>query len=460
VEEIAKEAYIFGYPLVLMDVTRQGTKGAINRFTHSADYPKHTFTNVVSINVDMLYSNAWLDLSREPLVLSVPDTKGRYYIMQMLDAWTNVFAAPGSRTTGTGKADFAIVGPGFKGMLPPGLKKIESPTNLVWIIGRYYTLDKADFEAVYAIQSQVKLTPLSAWGKTYTPPAMAPVRPGLNVKPGVNQEPPVEQMANMPAQTFFARLNSLMQENPPAAADAEALKRFASIGIAPGKQFRPKEFSSAARRALEKGVEDARQVIGPADHKLPGNVSNHSNLTSSLEKGVGEGRQMIRDAVHRLLGKCWSISYNLGAYGTNYLLRAVIAKVGLGANLPEDAIYAMAKVGSEGMPLSGKNKYVIHFAKDQFPPVNAYWSVTLYNNQQFLVDNPLNRYAIRGQDKLTFNADGSLDMYIQHESPGKDRESNWLPAPKDGFNLVLRLYWPKKAVLDRAWNPPPVQRVD
>ena len=220
VEKIAKEAYIFGYPLVLMDVTLQvGTAcpsptamcAPINQFANAPAFPDHTFTDVVSPNADTLYSTAFLDLSKDPIVLSVPDTKGRYYLMPMLDAWTNVFASPGSRTTGTGKGDFAIVGPGFKGKLPAGLKKIESPTNLVWFIGRTQTNGKADYEAVHAIQKEYKLTPLSAWGKPYTPPTNVPV------DPQISKAPPVEPVKKMSAPAFFARLNALMKENPPAA---------------------------------------------------------------------------------------------------------------------------------------------------------------------------------------------------------------------------------------------------
>lgn len=433
VEKIAKDAYIFGYPLVLMDVTRQvmtacpsaGPKCApMNRFGHMPAFPDHTFTDVVSPNADTLFSAAWLDLSKEPMVLSVPDTKGRYYVMQMLDAWTNVFAAPGPRTTGTAKADFAIVGPGFKGKLPAGLKKIESPTNLVWIIGRTQTNGKTDYKAVHAIQAQYKLTPWSAWGKSYTPPATVPV------DPRVSKEAPVEQVEKMDAKTFFARLNALMQGNPPAAADAEAVKRFAAIGLDPAKKFSIEGLDLAAKSALEKGVKEAHQEIMTAARKPQGKVVNG-----------------------------WALMSDVGIYGTNYLYRAAVARVGLGANLPEDAIYPMTRVDAASKPLSGQNRYVMHFAKDQIPPVNAFWSVTMYNNQQFFVENPLNRYAIGDRDRLIFNPDGSLDIYIQQESPGKDKEANWLPAPKDSFNLIMRLYWPKKPVLDGTWTPPPVKRV-
>jgi hypothetical protein len=240
----------------------------------------------------------------------------------------------------------------------------------------------------------------------------------------------VEQVKKMPAPAFFARLNALMKENPPAAADAEAMKKFAAIGIAPGQKFNVQDLDPAVKSALEKGMKEAYQEIAAKAQKPPSKVVNG-----------------------------WMLTYDLGSYGTKYLYRAAIALVGLGANLPADALYPLTRVDGEGKPLSGQNKYVMHFTKDQIPPVQAFWSLTLYNDKQFFVENPINRYAIGDRDKLKFNPDGSLDLYIQHESPGKDKESNWLPAPKDSFNLIMRLYWPKKPVLDGTWAPPPVKRV-
>jgi hypothetical protein len=349
--------------------------------------------------------------------------KGRYYLMQMLDAWTNVFSSPGTRTTGSGKADFAIVGPGWKGALPAGLKKIEAPTNLVWILGRTQTNGKADYPAVHAIQDKYRLTPLSAWGKPYTPPA------GVPVEGPVDKTAPVKQAEKLDGAAFFTRMCALMKANPPAARDAATVKRFAALGIVPGRDFDAKRFDAAARSDLERGVAEAREAI-IVKAKLP-------------KVRVANG---------------WGIAYDLAAYGTRYLDRAGIAWVGLGANLPLDAIYPMTRTDSEGRPLSGQNRYVLHFAKGQLPPVNAFWSVTLYNNQQFFVANPIDRYALGDRDRLRFNPDGSLDLDIQHDSPGKDREANWLPAPVEGFNLIMRLYWPKKPVLDGAWVPPPVKR--
>ncbi|WP_013323775.1 DUF1254 domain-containing protein [Gloeothece verrucosa] len=432
--QLGVEAYIYGYPLVLMEVSKalltsvatpEGMKAPINQFAHLRAFPDASFTAVVSPNSDTLYSSAWLDLSNEPMILSVPDTAGRYYLMPMLDAWTNVFASPGKRTTGTGKGDFAIVAPGWTGELPEGVQKIPSPTSLVWIIGRTQTNAKADYEAVNAIQNQYQLTPLSQWGKPYQPPTSVPVAKGIDL-----QTPPVEQVKNLDAATFFKQMSSLMKNNPPAPEDLEMVEKLAKIGIVPGEDFELQSLTPSVIKGLSRSVQAAHEQVVAAGSSPKAEVKNN-----------------------------WLMTYNLGSYGTNYLHRAGVAWVGLGANLPEDAIYPLTRVDEAGNPLTGENRYVIHFECDQIPPVNAFWSITMYNNQQFFVDNPLDRYAIGDRDHLTYNQDGSLDIYIQHSSPGKDQQSNWLPSPQDDFNLILRLYWPKAPVLNKLWSPPPVRRI-
>jgi hypothetical protein len=432
--EIAVEAYVFGYPLVLMDVTHQvmtavpsagAHKAPVNQFIHIREFPDYTMTDVVSPNADTLYSTAWLDLTNEPIILSVPDVGKRYYLMEMLDAWTNVFASPGTRTTGNGRGDFAIVGPQWKGKAPADVKEIKSPTNMVWVIGRTQTNGKEDYAAVRAIQDQYKLTLLGAWGKDYKPPDNAPVAPGIDVK-----TPPVEQVAKMDAATFFARLNTLMKDNPPAAADASALNSLTAIGVAPGTPFDLKSLDPAVAKSVEGSVKAAQAKVAAEARKPHGKKVNG-----------------------------WDVMTNLGRYGTDYLFRSVVALVGLGANLPEDAIYPRATEDTDGQPLNGANCYLVHFPQAQLPPVNAFWSLTMYNSKQFFVQNPINRYAIGDRDKLKFNDDGSLTISIQHESPGKDKESNWLPAPADSFNMFMRLYWPKKEIVDGVWKMPGVERV-
>jgi hypothetical protein len=434
---MAEQAYVYGYPLLLMDFSKARLTNVphplasglapLDQFGNAKAFPDATFTDVVSPNADTLYSSGWLDLKNEPIVLSVPDTHGRYYLMPMLDAWTNVFASPGKRTTGTGKGDFAITGPQWSGNLPSGLKQIKAPTDTVWIIGRTQTNGKSDYAAVNAIQAQYKLTPLSAWGKPYSPPREVPTNSAIDMK-----ITPVDQVAAMDATAYFNRLAALMADNPPAAVDAPMVAKLASIGVVPGQPF-----------DINKNGADAAKAIGD---------------------GVNSGKAKVTDLgshpANSVVKNGWmSKTTEIGTYGTQYDARAGVALVGLGANLPNDAVYPLTRVDADGNPLNGSNKYVVHFDKGQAPPVNAFWSLTMYNDKQGFVANPLNRYAIGDRDKLKVNPDGSLDIYLQRESPGKAKESNWLPADAGSFNVILRMYWPKDAVLNGTWTSPGIKKV-
>jgi hypothetical protein len=302
--------------------------------------------------------------------------------------------------------------------------EIKSPTSLVWIIGRTQTNGKADFAAVRALKAHYKLIPLPAWGTDYAPPATVAVDAKVDAK-----TPPVEQVAKLDAVAFFSRLAVLLKDNPPTADDQPTVEKLAKIGIVAGQPFEPAK-------------------LGPS-------------VAKGLEQGVKAGQAAILDEAKKAQGKMlngWDVMGSVGRYGTNYPFRAVVALVGLGANLPEDAIYPHARVDADGKPLTGANRYTIHFAQGELPPVRAFWSITMYNSKQFFVANPLDRYAIGDRDQLKFNGDGSLTLYIQNESPGSDKESNWLPAPKDSFNLLMRLYWPKAVIIDGAWKPPAVTR--
>jgi hypothetical protein len=427
---LSAEVFTYAYPLVLMDVTRElmSVRTPPNTFSHKRTFPDAGFTEVVTPNADTLYSSAWLDLSREPVVLSVPDTRGRYYLMPMMDAWTNVFASPGKRTTGTQRGNFVITGPGWDGPLPKGMKQIKSPTTMVWLIGRTQANGKKDFPAVHRLQDQYRLTPLSAWqmGVRAAPEKPAPRSPTLDT-----QSPPVEQVAAMDAQAFFSRFASLLPANPPAAADAPMVEKMRRMGLVPGVPFKTTVLEPATARAVQEGATAALQAI--------------SDLSRKGSADAGNGWVMHRD---------------LGNYGTNYGRRAVTAMVGLGANLPEDAIYASTRTDAAGKALQGGASYVLHFAKDQLPPARAFWSLSLYNQRQAFVENPIGRYAIGSRDRLRYNRDGSLDIYIQHERPERTKVANWLPAPPDALNMTLRAYWPEQALLDGTWMPPPVERAN
>ncbi len=424
---IIENSYIYGYPLVLMDVTKQimtnvaaptQSHAPINQFALAQQFPDATFTDIVRPNADTLYSMAWLDVTNEPIILHVPDTHGRYYVMEMLDNWTNVFAAPGSRTTGTSEKNFAIVGPNWKGELPKELEIIKAPTNSVWIIGRTQTNGVADYEKVREIQKQYTLTPLRFWQKPYTPPLHS-VNPAIDM-----HRSPAEQVATMNGITFFTRLAELLKQNPPPAADRATVEKFKAIGLIPGKSF----------------------------------TANSEQTTKIMNTPAKAFRRIQKElaTLAKPINGWLIITNNIGAYGTNYAARAAIAYAGIGANLPEDAVYPTCKVDNFGNPFSGAHNYVIHFTKEQLPPAQAFWSITLYNEHQYFAANSIDRYTLGDRDSLRYNHDGSLDIYIQHSSPGPDKQSNWLPAPEGTFDLTMRIYWPKQSVINGAWTPPPV----
>lgn len=431
----AEAAFIFCMPLALMDITRlkitnyetpvDGKGGPENQMVHFTKFPDANFKDVVRPNADTYYNTASINLKAEPMVLDVPNTNGRYYLLPMLDAWTNIFNSPGKRTTGTEAATYLITGPKWKGNVPEGMKEIKSPTEMVWLLGRVQVNSAEDGKnVVVPLQNKITLTPLSAYGKPYTAPK------GV-VSQNLPSGSPNEQLEKMPIADFFNYVNQLMIANPPAEADSAVLVEFAKIGVGPGLTFNANGYDSVTLAAL---------------NKIPSEVCN------TIKAGVAKG---LKPPVNG-----WSMAFQgVGNFGTDYKLRAAISYAGLGANIPEDAIYPSCAVDSEGQLLNGANKYVIHFEKGQTPPANAFWSLTMYDENGFFIANPINRYAIGDRNSLKTNKDGSIDLYFQNTSPGKDKENNWLPCPTGSFNLLLRIYWPKDEVLNGKWTPPAVQKV-
>jgi hypothetical protein len=440
---IGVDAYVYFYSLVTMDVTRRQFtniepgkelgKGPMNTFTNVPQYPPADFKGVVRSNFDTLYSIAWLDMTKEPVVVSVPDTNGRYYLLPMLDMWSDVFASPGWRTTGTQAGNFLVTPPGWRPdlrdrfidefKLPKDTQRIEAPTPYVWIIGRTKTDGPPDYDAVHKIQAGYKVTLLSEWGKTPRPVEVK-IDPSVDMK-----TPPKIQVDTMPAGKYFAHAAELLKVNPPHLTDEPIVAQMRRIGIEPGNSFDIDKASPAVKKGLESAPEEARKLM---EWKV---------------------RTLARVANY------WSMNTDtMGVYGNYYLKRAVVAQVGLGANLPEDAIYPLNLGDEDGKALDGANKYTLHFEKGATPPVNAFWSVTLYDPDGFQVANVLNRFAVSSWMPFAYNPDGSLDLYFQNESPGKDKEANWLPAPKGGFNLTMRLYSPKSEALTGKWNPPPITK--
>lgn len=433
--EIGMEAYVYFYPLITMDLTRRvainvpaGVKpglGPMNAFQHFTAFPTADFREVVRPNFDTLYSSAWLDLSEGPQVVSAPDTAGRYYLLPMLDMWSDVFAVPGKRTSGTTAQQWAVVPEGWTGSLPEGVQRIESPTTYVWIIGRTQTNGPSDYAAVHKVQQGLSITPLSQWGKQAEPPKFV-ADPTVDMK-----TPPLVQVDTMPASKYFSYAAELMKANPPHITDWSQIERLKRLGIVPGKSFDFDKAPAAVKAGLDRAVPAALNLM---KEKVPTLVR------------VVNGWSMNTDT--------------MGVYGNYYLKRAIIAQAGLGANPPEDAIYPLCLFDADQQPLEGDKNYVLHFQKEEIPPVNAFWSLTMYDDQGFQVANTLNRFAIGDRDALKFNADGSLDIYIQHQSPGADKESNWLPSPPSGkLGLTMRLYAPQAPALDGRWNPPAIEKV-
>ena len=429
--EIGVEAYIYFYPLVTMEVTREQTNTALgappnsltNRFFHIRAFPPSDFKALVRPNFDTLYSSAWLDLTKEPMIVSAPDTGGRYYLLPMLDMWSDVFAAPGKRTSGTKTGQFAVARPDWMGALPAGVARINAPTPHVWIIGRTQTNGPQDYAAVRKIQDGYTVTPLSQWGH------QAPIQAPIDSNVHLTGPAPLAQVNSMSPVAYFKLAVELMKVNPPHVTDWSMVARLKRIGIEVGQCYDPERLDPSIKDGLTRAAADGLKAMRT---KLP-----------TLARVVN-GWQMNTDT--------------MGVYGDYYLKRAVVAQIALGANQPEDAVYPLIIVDADGKPPTGDHSYVLHFTKDELPPVDAFWSLTMYDAEGFPVANSINRFAIGDRDALKYNADGSLDLYIQHDNPGPDKTANWLPSPSAGtLGLTMRLYAPKTAVLNGSWAPPALQ---
>lgn len=441
-------SYIYGYPLVMMGITQRLTtnvpnlamlgRAPKNQFAHATELPDASYVDVQLPNVNTLYSLAFLDLSTEPIILHLPDMGTRFFLLEVLDAWTNVNPnSPGTRV-GTQAGNYAFVGPQWQGTLPVGITQVYTmPTSTMWIIGRIYT-DGSQQDIDYIdnnLHPNMTLTPLSSFGQPYTPPATSPIDPATDAV-----TIPFVQAGDMDACAFFGMLAALMIYNPPVPADTQAVGWLADIGVTPGQTFSCSTLTPNQRAELQTAVRIGNAMVNY--------VSQH---VSQPVNG-------------------WQLTLGLGIYGTRYLVRAAIARVGLGTNYYLDAVYAGAFVDAAGQTLNGANRYTLHFDAGQFPPSNpqAFWSVTMYNAELLnLVDNAINRNALgipAVQEHVPcLNADGSLTLYIQTDPPDPTTQPtqycNWLPAPEGNFILLMRIYWPDQTLLDQQWVPPGVQRV-
>ncbi|MGW4350784.1 DUF1254 domain-containing protein [Nocardia sp. NPDC004582] len=416
-KDIAADAYVFGYPLVLMDVTRE-TGGPANQFVHQ-NPPTPDARQVVRLNLDTLYSQAWLDLRPEPMVLQVPAIEsGRYWLMQFLDAWTNTVHDPASTNPRVKNAPeqppytYLVTGPGWKGTVPHGMTQLAMPTGTTWLLGRIEYKGEGDVEHVRRLQRQLKLAPLSVWNS-------GAVQGGPGAAAAGGGAPP-QMVGAMDGPTFFARMCAVMAINPADEDDADAMKRFATIGITPGGA------ATVPADVLNAGLADGRRAL-----------TEYRDPKAQYQNG-------------------WLFNLEVGAYGTDYPLRAQVAALGLGANLPRDAVYPTINANADG-----DSRFRVTFAKDQLPPVGAFWSLTAYDSDSYLVQNPARIYSVGHLVPLAPAADGTVAIAVQSADPGPEVPAgHWLPIPESGrFSLTLRLYAPKESVLNGKWEVPKLEKL-
>ncbi len=437
VVKLLAEAYLYGYPIMTMDYTHRFStnvespngkgKAPYNQWANLSKFPKAGFTAVVRPNLDTYYSLICADLSKEPLYIHIPATK-RYYLIPILNAFGDVVNSLGSRTTGQKALEIALVGPNYKGDIPSDLTVIRSQTSLNWLVGRVAVKNNEDgVSEVKNFQKKLICKPLSERNNPNY------VQPKGIVNPKNNYSPS-EKVDGLDIVTYFNEMMALMVDNPPTAADKPLMEKLKSVGIVPGGTFDLSKFSAVERFKIK---------------KIPGVIQK-------------KFAQKTAKPDPSLLQNGWQVNTKgLGEYGTNYVMRAYVTKIGYGANTAEDAIYPNSAVDSDGNLYDGGNKYVLHFNKEDLPPVKGFWSITMYNTDGFLVENSINRYCLGSMKNLKYNKDGSLDIYIQ-SNPPKGNESNWLPSTQKGekFELTFRLYWPEKQVLDRVWQMPGVKKVN
>ncbi len=482
----AVDAYIYGYPLVTFDMARKqqtnvetpdGQHAPMNQMIKMRTYLPIDNHCCAAPNADTLYTIAWLDVYKEPLILKVPEIKDRYYIVPLLDGFSEVIKVISSINDGSDARTLAITGPGWSGTLPEGVEEVKSSTAIVWLLGRVYsTGTPEDYKIVNDIQDQFELIPLSAYGQPYTPPAGI-VDPDFDMKTAVRA-----QINSMDVFTYFDYLARLLKTNPPKPADAEMVEKLVRIGLVPGEDFDPSALRDVEAQVVQTVPAVAFGELGtePDVHARPhftqgiGDISDQNFDTSKLgaldEKliklapKVGLLKMALLMKQQPTTNGWLYFTEGVGNWGTNYELRGMGNLLGPGWNRAEDAVYPLSFKDANGDAYDGsKYNYVMRFDKGMLPPVDGFWSLTMYDNDLFFVPNAIDRYNVSQDDTFITSPDGSVDLYLQADSPGADKEANWLPAPRGEFKLVLRVYGPSKtqpSILDGSWSPPPVKRVE
>ena len=422
--ETVEAAYVYTFPLVLMDATETSAtnteeaateKAPVNQFIHSVALADAQFKTVVTPNVDTIYSQVWYDLSEEPMVYELPETD-RFCKVQVLDGWTNTAAVLDKAGA------YAITLSTWEGELPEGVTRIDVPTSMAWSITRIVLTGEEDLPNVYAIQEKMKLMPLSDYisGDTYEPP-----RGSYSEE---NDYIPVDKVLSMDPITFFNKANELMVKNSPAAADKKMLEKIAAVNIGPGMEF------------------DTSVLTGDV-------AENWKTMLTEIQlKLIKEGQKFSKK-----LGQWDYFGEPIGDFNTEYAYRALVALAGLGANTVEVALYPKIEQDADGNTLTGEKSYILHF--ESYPQVleGGFWSVTAYGDDDFLIDNPIDRYCINDRSDLKVNDDGSVDVILSKDAP--EDTTNWLPVDNGGFHLYMRIYTPDMDALE-TWTAPTITEID
>jgi hypothetical protein len=430
---IAKEAYVYGFPMVdhyriqysyFQDKNDPNYKMPWNQLINVPRVYTPEDTAIQTPNSDTPYSFIGMDLRAEPMVLTVPKIdENRYFTVQLVDAYTFNFAYIGSRTTGNDGGSYLIAGPNWKGKKPKGIKKvIKSETEFVFGAFRTQLFNPADLDNVKKVQAGYKAQPLSAFLG----------RPAPKAAQTIDFIKPLTPEAQRTSPEFYSILNFILQFCPTHPSEKDLMARFAKIGVSAGNSFDANKLSPEIRTAVEQGMADALAELAALQKRI-----DSKEVTSGEMFGT---REYLKN---------------------NYLYRMAAAVNGIYGNSEAEAIYPLLALDNEGQKPDGSKRYTLRFAPGQLPPVNAFWSMTMYRMPEILlVDNLIDRYLLNSPMLPQFkrDADGGLTLYFQNESPGKDKESNWLPAPKGWFMVVMRLYWPKEEALNGKWTPPQLQR--
>lgn len=423
---LVRQAYIYGFPLMLMDATLtvgtnvetpENGKAPVNQVGHARSLATAAFRQVVTPNVDTLYSQIFYDLSEDALVIQKPAVD-RYLTFQVMDAWSDTVAVLGTGADTQDANTYLLTGPGFDGEVPEGMTRVEIPTDIGWIIGRTLCYGPEDLENIYDVQAQMDVLTLRLWESGDAQPAGVydPDKDGT----------PIQIVLGMGPKAFFDRMSELMLQNPAYPEDAELLNAIAAVGVGPGLSFDPAVLG-------EDAAERWKAML--------------TGMTAELTESAG--RFQVKNGAFRFLGD------PISRFGQEYDYRALVAIGGFGANPVDVAVYMKAGFDDAGDALSGENSYILHFEPDALPPVeeNGFWSITAYGDDDFLIDNPLNRYAINDRSDFELNDDGSLDILLQAEAP-EEHANNWLPTGNAGFHLFMRVYLPRETVQDGTWQAP------